>query len=169
MAKVDSASGALLALSRGSCEVSVRDTRVANHTQISTLHVVTPVSLRFLLEPASPTAGKGDSAAAPGGDTWHVVAGREYTVSIHVLALHSGREQRVVLTRATKLAVHMDNPPTWTSTPLPDPPGDAPTWIPRSLLKTLTAGSGRLQAQLSHGKEVGEGMGGGAEWGTVRC
>lgn len=87
VANVDSTMGITKALSLGVTDVIVKDTRVASHTQVSSLKVVLPDLLSLYMTPLSVSGHPEEGIEAiPSKARWYVVSGRQYLIQIKVFA-----------------------------------------------------------------------------------
>ena len=87
VAQVDSTFGLVHALNLGITNVIVEDTRVAGHTQISSMHVVLPKKLSLYIIPVTISYEPLEGARASTSTVvWHVVRGRQYAIYLKVFS-----------------------------------------------------------------------------------
>lgn len=87
VAKADSLMGITNALRLGVTNVIVEDTRVAGHTQVSSLKVVLPDLLSLYVAPLSISGHPEEGIEAiPSMPRWYVVSGRQYLIQIKVFS-----------------------------------------------------------------------------------
>ena len=84
VARVDSASGSARGLNFGITHVIVEDTRVTDHYQFSTLHVVLPDKLCLYIMPISGVTSSLEATKDSSSVPWFVVIGRDYVVLMKV-------------------------------------------------------------------------------------
>ncbi|CAI5489510.1 unnamed protein product [Closterium sp. Naga37s-1] len=141
VASVHPAQGVLSALAQGATTLTTTDVRLVDHHQAASIHVVPPGDVKIFLAPlAPPVPGDGGAEVevcsradakgggglpgavacravaepvASGGDTWHLVVGREYALWVQVFA-HGWPSRPVLLTEADTLLLRFDHPPLWT-------------------------------------------------------
>lgn len=86
VAHIDTAMGVAHALSLGTTDIVVEDTRLSGHEQRSTMHVVIPGKLCLYLVPVTngsiPVEGV---ASITSSEVWYVFPGQEYMINIKVL------------------------------------------------------------------------------------
>lgn len=93
--------GLVRALSLGVTTVTVEDTRVAGHMQISSLHVVLPDTLFLFMLPLSLSDDPLDGATSiPSGACWYVYSGQQYLIQMKVFSGGPGG-QEVYITEVT--------------------------------------------------------------------
>ncbi|CAI5484068.1 unnamed protein product [Closterium sp. Yama58-4] len=142
VASVHPSQGVVTALAQGATTLTATDVRVADHHQAASIHVVTPGHVKIFLAPLAPlpggnggTGGEGEVCSgagaagggglpgavacravaepvASGGDTWHLVVGREYALWVQVFS-HGWPSRPVLLTQADTLLLRFDHPPLW--------------------------------------------------------
>ncbi|CAI5482939.1 unnamed protein product [Closterium sp. Yama58-4] len=142
VASVHPSQGVVTALAQGATTLTATDVRVADHHQAVSIHVVTPGHVKIFLAPLAPlpggnggTGGEGEVCSgagaagggglpgavacravaepvASGGDTWHLVVGREYALWVQVFS-HGWPSRPVLLTQADTLLLRFDHPPLW--------------------------------------------------------
>ncbi|CAI9087870.1 OLC1v1022055C1 [Oldenlandia corymbosa var. corymbosa] len=82
------------ALSLGSTAIIVKDTRVADHVQTSTLHVVLPDTLLLYILPLSSSGSCIEGIPSiPSMARWYVVSGRKYFLEVKVFSQRPGAEE----------------------------------------------------------------------------
>lgn len=75
------------ALNLGITNIIVEDSRVSDHVQISSFHVVTPDKLCLYMVPVTNASAPLDGVAPiPSSVVWYVFPGQEYIIDIKVFA-----------------------------------------------------------------------------------
>lgn len=74
--------------------VIVEDTRVAGHTQMSSLHVVLPDNLYLYILPLSLSDDPLEGANyIPSGECWYLFSGKKYLIQMKVFSGGSGGQE----------------------------------------------------------------------------
>ncbi|CAI7764759.1 unnamed protein product [Closterium sp. NIES-53] len=183
VASVHPAQGVLSALAQGATTLTATDVRLVDHHQAASIHVVPPGDVKIFLALLAPLPGggvggegevcSGAGAAgggslpgavacravadpvASGGDTWHLVVGREYALWVQVFS-HGWPSRPVLLTEADTLLLRFDHPPLWTVV------GDAATAsVPAQAPDAVEGGGGggeeRSRVVVVRGGQQGQG------------
>lgn len=101
VAQVDSQMGLVNVLSLGVTTVTVEDTRVAGHIQMSSLHVVLPDTLCLYILPLSLSDDSLKGAKSiPSGARWYAFSGQQYLIQMKVFSGGPGG-QEVYITEVT--------------------------------------------------------------------
>ncbi|BBM97560.1 nuclear pore complex protein Nup210 [Marchantia polymorpha subsp. ruderalis] len=158
VAEIDPFMGTVVGRTHGVTTVVVEDTRVAGHQQTSTLHVVTPVSLRLYLTPLS-ASGVGarplikEPPIMSSDVPWQLVVGRKYVVQVFTFSRESGTRP-LQLTKDNDLRRMYDNEGVWVVDDIPEDVAAEQGWQNCSLIHSIKEGTGNLIAILAHGSMV---------------
>ncbi|KAL3526095.1 hypothetical protein ACH5RR_014467 [Cinchona calisaya] len=113
VAQVDRTMGEVRALNLGVTAVMVEDTRVAGHTQMSSLHVVLPDTLLLYILPLSPSGSPIDGMRSiPSMARWYVVSGRQYLIYVKAFSQRPGAHE-IYLTESDDVKLHDDQSEFW--------------------------------------------------------
>lgn len=86
--------GLTQALRLGQTAIIVEDTRVAGHTQVSSLNVVLPDTLWLYISPLSISGDPvGGTKAIPSVARWFVVSGFQYRIQMKVFSQGPGSQE----------------------------------------------------------------------------
>lgn len=108
VAELNMEMGLAHALRLGVSSITVEDTRVAGHVQMSSLHVVLPDTIHLYLLPLSQTGEANDEMnPIPSVSRWYVVSGRSYLVLIKVYSRGPGA-QEIYITETDDVKLHGD-------------------------------------------------------------
>ncbi|KAK4710846.1 hypothetical protein R3W88_005359 [Solanum pinnatisectum] len=148
VAQVDRMVGTAKALNLGITTVTVEDTRVVGHTQVSSFYVVLPDSLSLYILPLS-LSGDHTEGTEPISSVarWYVVSGREYLIQVRVFSKGTWAQQEVYLTENDDVKLHDDPSEIWSIVPSYNCVGEK--GISR-ILKALSYGLGKLTATLTY-------------------
>lgn len=148
VAQVDRMVGTAKALNLGITTVTVEDTRVVGHTQVSSFYVVLPDSLSLYILPLS-LSGDHIEGTEPISSVarWYVVSGREYLIQVMVFSKGTWAQQEVYLTENDDVKLHDDPSEIWSIVPSSNHVGEK--GISR-ILKALSYGLGKLTATLTY-------------------
>ncbi|KAK3033069.1 hypothetical protein RJ639_035695 [Escallonia herrerae] len=147
VAEMDTMMGVAYALSLGVTTVSVEDTRVPGHVQMSSLHVVQPDSLSLYIIPL-PLSGDPleEVIPIPSVSRWYIVSGRRYL--IHVKAFSRGQE--IYITESDDAKLLEDQPEYWNVYPVSDGIDVKHGWWNSRILEATSYGLGKLTASLTY-------------------
>ncbi|KAK3032070.1 hypothetical protein RJ639_036284 [Escallonia herrerae] len=147
VAEVDTMMGVAYALSLGVTTVSVEDTRVPGHVQMSSLHVVQPDSLSLYIIPL-PLSGDPleEVIPIPSVSRWYIVSGRQYL--IHMKAFSRGQE--IYITESDNAKLLEDQPEYWNVSPVSDGIDVKPGWWNCRILEATSYGLGKVTASLTY-------------------
>ncbi|KAM7268816.1 hypothetical protein ACFE04_010982 [Oxalis oulophora] len=149
VAFVESKTGLTSAQKLGATAVIVEDTRVNGHTQLSSLNVVLPESLRLYMSPLSISGDPVERMMAiPSGELWYVVSGRQYLVQAKVYTQHPSTEE-IYITESDELEVY-DDSEYWKTSLLSDQILSKHCWRNSRILKATSQGLGLLTASLTY-------------------
>ncbi|KAF9625307.1 hypothetical protein IFM89_021246 [Coptis chinensis] len=143
VAQVDSQLGVAHALNLGVTTITVEDTRVAGHVQMSSLHVVIPDTLR-LTAFGDPIEG---ITSTPSSVRWYVVAGQQYVIHLKVFSGGSDGHE-VYITESDDVKLQYDESAHWVTSLVPAKVAGRHCWQGSRILKAVSHGFGRLSASL---------------------
>nr|XP_016476217.1 PREDICTED: nuclear pore complex protein GP210-like [Nicotiana tabacum] len=147
VAQVDRMVGTAKALNLGITTVTVEDTRVVGHTQVSSFHVVLPDSLSLYMLPLSLS---GDHVKGiepiPSVARWYVVSGREYLIQVRIFSKGTW-VQEVYISENDDVKLHGDSSEIWSIIPSSNRIGEKGV---SRILKALSCGLGKLTATLTY-------------------
>lgn len=87
VARVDSMTGLIHAITLGETTVVVEDTRVDGHSQLSSLNVVLPDTLSLYISPLSTSGDPVEGMEPiPSAARWYVVSGKQYLIQLKVFS-----------------------------------------------------------------------------------
>ncbi|EXC20346.1 hypothetical protein L484_020567 [Morus notabilis] len=150
VAKVDSMMGITNALRLGVTNVIVEDTRVAGHTQVSSLKVVLPDLLSLYVAPLSISGHLEEGIEGiPSMPRWYVVSGRQYLIQIKVFS--QGLDaQEIYITESDDIKLYDDQADNWKLFPVSDDIAIRDGWRNSRVLKATSQGLGKLTATLRY-------------------
>lgn len=94
IAQVDTLAGETRGVSLGETAITVEDTRVAGHIQVSTLIVVLPDTISLYISPLSSFGDPVEGLEAiPSIARWYVVSGRQYLIQMKVFTQGPGAHE----------------------------------------------------------------------------
>ncbi|GAV68566.1 RRM_1 domain-containing protein/Big_2 domain-containing protein [Cephalotus follicularis] len=150
VARVDVAIGLTDALNLGVTAVIVEDTRVAGHTQLSSLNVVLPDALFLFISPFSisgdPVLGM---KANPSLERWYVVSGCQYLVQVKVFS-QGLVSQEIYITENDDIKLNDNQSEFWKTLMVPDDIVAKQGWRYSRILKATSQGLGELTASLTY-------------------
>uniref|UniRef100_A0A5B7BTW7 BIG2 domain-containing protein n=1 Tax=Davidia involucrata TaxID=16924 RepID=A0A5B7BTW7_DAVIN len=150
VAQVDAKMGLAYALSLGVTIITVEDTRVVGHMQMSSLHVVLPDTLCLYILPLSlfgdPVEG---IEPIPSVSRWYLVSGKQYL--IHVKVFSQGPDaQEIYTTESDDVILHDNQSKYWNTFRVSDSIAVKHRWWNSRILKATSCGLGKLTATLSY-------------------
>lgn len=147
VAQVDRTLGEVYALNLGLTTVIVEDTRVAGHTQTSSLHVVLPDTIVFCLIPLSASGNLIEQIAPISSMArWYVVSGRKYLIHVKVFSQGPGA-QEIYITENEDIKLYDDLYDFWNIIPVSD---TLALKRKSKILETIANGLGKLTATLAY-------------------
>ncbi|PSS30358.1 Nuclear pore complex protein [Actinidia chinensis var. chinensis] len=156
VAQVDAKMGLAYSLSLGVTSVIIEDTRVAGHTQMSSLHVVLPDTLRLYILPMSHSGDLIDEInPIPSVSRWYVVSGRDYLILLKVFSRGPGA-QEIYMTESDDVKLHDDHSDYWNILPISDDIAVNHGLTYSRILKATSYGQGKLMATLTYSAGVDE-------------
>lgn len=147
VAEVDRTLGEVYALNLGLTTVIVEDTRVAGHTQTSSLHVVLPDTIVLYILPLSASGSLIEQLAPISSMArWYVVSGRKYLIHVKVFSQGPGA-QEIYITENDDIKLHDNLYDFWNLIPVSDTLA-----VKRNskILETIANGLGKLTATLAY-------------------
>ncbi|KAF9590251.1 hypothetical protein IFM89_032029 [Coptis chinensis] len=148
VAQVDSHLGVAHALNLGVTTITVEDTRVAGHVQMSSLHVVIPDTLRLykihVTASDDPIEGITSTSSSV---RWYVVAGQQYAIHLKVFSGGSDGHE-VYITESDDVKLQYDESAHWVTSSVPAKVAGRHRWQGSRILKAVSHGFGRLSASL---------------------
>ncbi|XP_074574231.1 nuclear pore complex protein GP210 [Curcuma longa] len=152
VAHIDPAMGVADALSLGTTDIVVEDTRLSGHEQRSTMHVVIPDKLCLYLVPVTNGSIPAEGVVSiSSSDVWYVFPGQEYMINIKVLT--GGPDvNEILITESNGFTLESNTSRYWDLYALS---GDVmlSNWEYSRLLKPISEGKGALIAALSFQRE----------------
>ncbi|XP_047338499.1 nuclear pore complex protein GP210 [Impatiens glandulifera] len=150
VARVDMKMGFAKAVNLGITSITVEDSRVTGHLQISSLHVVTPESIHLYLLPLSSTGDLIDGVKhIPSVSRWNVVSGRQYLIQMKVFSQGPGA-QEIYLTESDDINLLGEQSDYWSVRPVSGYPSVREWLLNSKMLLPLSFGRGKLMASLTH-------------------
>ncbi|XP_045812556.1 nuclear pore complex protein GP210 isoform X2 [Trifolium pratense] len=150
VAQVDSKTGLAYAWNLGMTAITVEDTRVAAHVQVSSLNVVLPAYLGLYITPLSSSGDPVEGIKSiPLMARWYVVSGRQYLIQIKVFA-HAHDEQEIYITENDDVNVYDYRSDCWRTVPVSNDIAFKHGWRNTKLLKAYSQGHGNLTASVSY-------------------
>ncbi|XP_028091019.1 nuclear pore complex protein GP210 isoform X1 [Camellia sinensis] len=154
VAQVDTMMGFAHALSLGVTSVIVEDTRVAGHTQMSSLHVVVPDTLHLYMLPLSHYGDPIDETnPIPSVSRWYVVSGRNYLILMKVFPRGPGAKE-IYITENDDVKLHDDQSGFWNTLPISDDIAVKHALSNSRILEATSYGLGKLTATLTYSTGV---------------
>ncbi|KAF5204727.1 Nuclear pore membrane glycoprotein [Thalictrum thalictroides] len=150
VAQVDSLTGVAHALNLGITTITVEDTRVVDHAQMSSLHVVIPDTLYLYKLPVTAYGDLIDGTSLTLSTVrWYVVVGQQYVVYMKVFSGGiDGHE--VYITQSDDVRLQYDESENWVALLVPDTVTANHHWQSPRILKAVSPGLGRLTASLAY-------------------
>ncbi|PIA51702.1 hypothetical protein AQUCO_01100520v1 [Aquilegia coerulea] len=150
VAQVDSLTGVAHALNLGITTITVEDTRVVDHEQMSSLHVVIPDTLCLYKIPMTADGDLIDETSLTLSTVrWYVVVGQQYVVYMKVFSGGiNGHE--VYITQSDDVRLQYDESENWVALLVPDTVTANHHWQSPRILKAVSPGLGRLTASLAY-------------------
>ncbi|XP_017229094.1 nuclear pore complex protein GP210 [Daucus carota subsp. sativus] len=156
VSRIDKTMGIAHALNLGVTTVSVEDTRVAGHIQLSSLHVVLPDSLYIYISPLSHSGDILEGAAPnPSVSRWYVVTGRQYLLEMKVFS-RVPESQEIYITETDDIKLYDDHSEFWNIFPVSDTTTSKLVCLNSKILKAMSYGLGKLTATLTYSNGVHE-------------
>ncbi|OVA20622.1 Bacterial Ig-like [Macleaya cordata] len=150
VAQVDYMMGLAHALNLGTTTITVEDTRVVGHVQMSSLHVVLPDTLCLYKLPVTTFGDPIEGIeATPSTARWYVVAGRQYAIHMKVFSRGPGG-QEIYITESDDVKLQYNDSTHWTTFLVPDNIAVKHGWQSSRFLKATSQGLGRLTASLTY-------------------
>ncbi|CBI34863.3 unnamed protein product, partial [Vitis vinifera] len=150
VAQVDSQMGLVNVLSLGVTTVTVEDTRVAGHIQMSSLHVVLPDTLCLYILPLSLSDDPLEGAKSiPSGARWYAFSGQQYLIQMKVFSGGPGG-QEVYITESDEVSLQYNQSIYWKAFLVSDRIAVKHDWWNSRILKMTSEGLGNLTASLSY-------------------
>ncbi|KAK9225059.1 hypothetical protein WN943_010100 [Citrus x changshan-huyou] len=150
VAQVDNMMGLTQALRLGQTAIIVEDTRVAGHTQVSSLNVVLPDTLWLYISPLSisgdPVEG---TKAIPSVARWFVVSGFQYLIQMKVFSQGPG-SQEIYITESDDIKLSDNQSECWRTFSMPNDLVLKHGWRNSRILKATSQGLGKLTASLTY-------------------
>ncbi|KAI3994233.1 hypothetical protein MKX01_012490 [Papaver californicum] len=150
VARVDDIMGVAHAINLGTTSITVEDTKVVGHVQISSLHVVIHDNLWLYKLPVTsfgdPIEGM---EAVPSTLCWYVVVGRQYAIHMKVFSHRSGG-QEIYITEREDVKLQYNDFVHWTSYVVPETIAVKHGWRNSKILKETSQGPWRLTASLTY-------------------
>lgn len=147
VAQVDRTLGEVYALNLGFTTVIVEDTRVAGHTQTSSLHVVLPDTIVLCIIPLSASGSPVEQIAPISSMArWYVVSGRKYLIRVKVFSQGPGA-QEIYITENDDIKLYDDLYDFWNIIPVSD---TLALKRKSKILETIANGLGKLTATLAY-------------------
>lgn len=149
VAQVDRTMGKASALNLGITIITVEDTRVPGHLQMSSLHVVQPDTLSLYMLPLSLSGDPVEGVTPiPSVSRWYVVSGRQYLVHVKVFSQGPG-VQEIYITETDDVKLH-DQSEYWNTFSVSDSIAAKHGWWNCKILKATSYGLGKLTATLAY-------------------
>ncbi|KAI3985657.1 hypothetical protein MKX01_033940 [Papaver californicum] len=150
VARVDDVMGVAYAINLGTTTITVEDTRVVGHAQMSSLHVVIPDNLCLYKLPVTSSGDPIEGMeAVPSTVRWYVVVGRQYAIHMKVFSHRSGG-QEIYITERDDVKLQYNDSVHWTSFVVPESIAVKHGWRNSRILKATFQGLGRLTASLTY-------------------
>ncbi|KAJ8622832.1 hypothetical protein MRB53_031361 [Persea americana] len=150
VAQVDSTFGLVHALNLGITNVIVEDTRVAGHTQISSMHVVLPKKLSLYIIPVTISYEPLEGARASTSTVvWHVVRGRQYAIYLKVFSDGPDMHE-IYFTESDDVKLQCNGSLYWDTFIIPSDIAVKEDWKIYQLIKATSQGLGNVTASLAY-------------------
>ncbi|XP_057962885.1 nuclear pore complex protein GP210 isoform X2 [Malania oleifera] len=149
VAQVDIMMGIAHALNLGVTIVTVEDTRVAGHIQMSSLHVVIPDNICLYILPLSLSGDPVEEINAISSVAWwYIIAGHEYIIHVKVFSQGPGAHE-IYITENDDVKLHYLSE-YWKTFVAPDSLVVKHGWRNSRILKATSPGLGKLMASLTY-------------------
>ncbi|KAF6137071.1 hypothetical protein GIB67_030835 [Kingdonia uniflora] len=149
VAQVDSQLGVTNALMLGITTITLEDTRVAGHVQMSSLHVVLPETLTLYKLPITaldePIEGIQTESSV---DRWYIIAGQQYVIHLKIFSCGPGARE-IYITESDDVKLQYEST-YWETVTVEDDIADKLGWQSSRILKAVSHGLGRLTASLAY-------------------
>lgn len=150
VSQVDKMMGKAYAMRLGVTTLTVEDTRVMGHIQMSSLHVVLPDTLALYILPLSLSGNLLEGVSPnPSVLRWYVVSGRQYIIETKVFSQGPGA-QEIYITENDDVKLHDDHSEYWNMFPVSDSIAFKHEWWNSRILKATSFGLGKLTATLRY-------------------
>ncbi|XP_059670096.1 nuclear pore complex protein GP210 isoform X2 [Cornus florida] len=150
VAQVDTVMGLAYALSLGVTTITVEDTRVVGHIQMSSLHVVLPDTLCLYILPLSMSGDPVEGIQPiPSVSRWYLVSGRQYLIQTKVFTQGIGA-QEIYITEGDDVKLHDNLSEYWNTFPVSDDAFVKHGWWNSRIVKATSCGLGKLIATLTY-------------------
>ncbi|CAI9763181.1 unnamed protein product [Fraxinus pennsylvanica] len=147
VAQVEREMGETHALNLGVTTVTVEDTRVVGHIQMSSLHVVIPDTLVLFILPLSLSGAAIEGIEPiPSASRWYIICGRQYLIHAKVFSPGPGAKE-IYITESDDIKLHDDHYEFWNILPVSE--GTTAEGNYR-ILRANSYGLGRLMATLTY-------------------
>ncbi|CAA2987605.1 nuclear pore complex GP210 [Olea europaea subsp. europaea] len=147
VAHVEREMGGTRALNLGVTTVTVEDTRVVGHIQMSSLHVVIPDTLVLFILPLSPSGATIEGIEPiPSASRWYIISGKQYLIHVKVFTPGPGAKE-IYITESDDIKLHADQYEFWNILPVSE--GTTAEGDYR-ILRANSYGLGRLMATLTY-------------------
>ncbi|KAL2529004.1 Nuclear pore complex protein [Forsythia ovata] len=147
VAQVEREMGETRALNIGVTTVTVEDTRVVGHIQMSSLHVVIPDTLLLFILPLSLSGATVEGIKPiPSASRWYVVSGRQYLIHVKVFTPGPGAKE-IYITERDDIKLHDDQYEFWDILPVSEGMNADRNY---RILRANSYGLGRLTATLTY-------------------
>ncbi|KAK8586935.1 hypothetical protein V6N12_021454 [Hibiscus sabdariffa] len=148
VARVDSMMGFINALTMGETTVTVEDTRVDGHSQMSSLKVVLPDTLSLYLSLLSTSGDPVEGMEPiPPMARWYVVSGKHYLIQLKVLS-RGPYAQEIYITESDDIEFYDNQSGYWKIVPVLEPIASRYSWRSARILEATSEGLGKLTASL---------------------
>lgn len=156
VSRVDTTLGRAHALNLGVTTVTVEDTRVAGHIQLSSMHVVLPDSLYLYILPLSRSGDILEGAAPiPSVSRWYVVSGRQYLLEMKVFS-QVPESREIYITESDDIKLYDDHSEFWNMFPVSNNITSQRACLNSKILKATSYGLGKLTATLTYSSGLHE-------------
>ncbi|XP_010248630.1 PREDICTED: nuclear pore complex protein GP210 [Nelumbo nucifera] len=152
VAQVDSMMGLTHSLNLGVTTITVEDTRVSGHAQMSSLHVVLPDAMYLYIVPLSISGDPMEGITAIPTAHWHVVVGRQYVIHMKVFS-RGPYAHEIYITEGDDIKLCYNQSLYWDILLVQNSIAVKHGWRNSRILKATSQGMGRLTASLTHHTE----------------
>ncbi|XP_016903284.2 nuclear pore complex protein GP210 isoform X1 [Cucumis melo] len=150
IAHVDSDLGLTSALRFGVTAVTVEDTRVVGHIQMSALNVVMPESLHLYISPLPIVDEPVEGTERPiSFANWYIVSGRQYLIQMKVFS-RGPDAQEIYITESDDVQLHDNQSQCLRTYLLTNDLVPKHKWRTSRILQAISKGQGMLTASLSY-------------------